>query len=357
MRHSLLLTACVLLTLQLPASAQTPAANPATWTQRLNGPATQVLTLGSPHLAQLPVKVTADMMVPLLAKLARFAPQIITHEGLSGEQCDLLRRHVATYPDMAETYCWNPAPAAAATGLTVAAAMEEAATTLAAWPARPSAAQRRRMAAVFLAAGDRPSAQVQWLQLPADERRTGDGVDEALLKVLSREGERPNETMEIAVPLAAQLGLQRVYAVDDHTADSVQALAADGFGEAIQQHWKRVKLPAAEALRAQQNALSSPADVLALYRGYNQPAALRAFVEADFRDALREPSAQRFGRQYVAWYEVRNLRMVANIRAAFGNVPGARVLNIVGASHKPYYDHYLQQMSDVKLVDAQAVLR
>lgn len=49
--------------------------------------------------------------------------------------------------------------------------------------------------------------------------------------------------------------------------------------------------------------------------------------------------------------------MVANIRAAFGNAPGARVLNIVGASHKAYYDQYLSLMSDVRLVDAQTVLR
>jgi hypothetical protein len=38
-----------------------------------------------------------------------------------------------------------------------------------------------------------------------------------------------------------------------------------------------------------------------------------------------------YGRQYVAWWETRNLRMVANIRVAFGNHPGARVLNIVGS--------------------------
>ena len=48
---------------------------------------------------------------------------------------------------------------------------------------------------------------------------------------------------------------------------------------------------------------------------------------------------------------------IANIRAAFGNKPGARVLNIVAASHKPYYDGYLDMMSDLKPVDAEAVLK
>jgi hypothetical protein len=49
--------------------------------------------------------------------------------------------------------------------------------------------------------------------------------------------------------------------------------------------------------------------------------------------------------------------MVANIRAAFGNHPGARVLNIVGASHKPYFDTYLGMMHEVALVEAEAILK
>ena len=60
---------------------------------------------------------------------------------------------------------------------------------------------------------------------------------------------------------------------------------------------------------------------------------------------------------YFAWWEVRNLRMVANIRTAFGNQPSARVLNIVGISHKAHYDAYLDMMSDVRVVDAETVLK
>lgn len=341
----------------LPAAAQTPAIQTSSWKHRLNGPPTQVLTLGSPHLSELPVKLSSDMLTPLLDKLARFAPQVITYEGLSGEQCDLLRRHAATYPQMFDTYCVDPAAAATSTGLSLAAAMAEADALLAKWPAQPSFGQRRRLAAVFLAAGDHPSAQVQWEQLPPSERRAADGIDEALLKVLTRTGARHNEVFDIVVALAVRLGLQRVYAVDDHTADSVQAQAGPGFEEAIQQHWKTIKLPRIDSLKAREKALKTPADVLDLYRVYNQPATLRAFVEADFRDALKEPSTQRFGRQYVAWFEVRNLRMVAQVRAAAGNLPGGRVLNVVGASHKPFYDLYLQPMSDLVVVDVDTVLR
>jgi hypothetical protein len=78
---------------------------------------------------------------------------------------------------------------------------------------------------------------------------------------------------------------------------------------------------------------------------------------SDFGAALNEPSPQGFGRAYVGYWETRNLRMVANIRDVLGRHPGTRLLAIVGASHKGYYEAYLSQMHDVKLADAGAAIR
>jgi len=49
--------------------------------------------------------------------------------------------------------------------------------------------------------------------------------------------------------------------------------------------------------------------------------------------------------------------MVANIREVLGRNPGTRLLAIVGASHKGYYEAYLSQMRDVTLIDVLPVLR
>ena len=217
----------------IPAFAQTPAFDPRSWHSQHVGKPTEVLTLGSAHLGQLPVPITAAMLVSLLDRLAAFKPDIITHEGRSGEQCDVLRRYAARYPGMFDTYCFGTDEAMKATGLDVPAAMAMIEKTLATWPAQPTAAQRRQLAAWFLAAGDRPSAQVQWLRLPLAERRAGDGIDDALIKILSRAGSKPNETFDVAVVLAARLGLERIYAVDDHTADSIDGLAGPGMQPAL----------------------------------------------------------------------------------------------------------------------------
>jgi hypothetical protein len=239
--------------------------------------------------------------------------------------------------------------------------MAEVEKTLAAWPAAPTAADRRKLAVLFLASGDRPSAQVQWLQLPESERREGDGINAALLEILTRKGAKSNETYDVGVKLAARLGHKRIYAVDDHTADSIQGAADEGFGEAVQQIWSTPKPKeydgAFAAYEKAQKAATNGEGMLQFYRFLNAPSTQSAFISVDFGAALKHETPQLFGRQYVAWNETRNLRMVANIRAAFGNQPGARVLNIVGASHKAYYDAYLDMMHEVQLVDAESVLK
>jgi hypothetical protein len=343
--------------------AGTPAFDPKSLRGTQVGPLTEVLTLGSAHLGQMTKKPSAAELDNLLDKLEVFKPAIITHEGLTGEQCDQVERYKARYPGIFEDYCWGTAEVEKSTGLSVPQAMAAVETTLGKWPKAPAAAERRKLASLFLAANDRPSALVQWLRLAPEERKLGDGIDQPLFDILDAAGKRTNETIMIGVALAVRLGLERVYAVDDHTADSIQgaANAADeGFAPALQAHWKSGgddKSPVMLRYVTAEKDVAATGDYLAFYRTLNLPETQRFFIELDYGLALKMQGTGQYGRQYVAWWETRNLRMVANIRTAFGNRPGARVLNIVGASHKPYYDAYLDQMSDVQIIDAIKVLR
>lgn len=176
---------------------------------------------------------------------------------------------------------------------------------------------------------------------------------------LDKRLQRHDESVLVAATLAARLGLERVWAVDDHTADSATPKEDEkAAGEAIMKAWDnaytRARAAENDRLEAQ---LGKPDGILTLYRGYNAAdVALQAY-HSDFGAALVEPSPQGFGRNYVGYWETRNLRMVANIRDVLGHAPGTRMLAIVGASHKAYYEAYLNLMHDVQLVDADVVLR
>ncbi|WP_394834372.1 DUF5694 domain-containing protein [Pendulispora rubella] len=322
------------------------------------GPRTQVLVLGSVHLSQLPEGFKPETLAPVIDRLAAFKPDIITIEKLSGEACDYIARHPSMYPDGMPRYCHGTATVKAATGLDVPAAIAEVRKLSKDWPAKPAPEQRRRLAMLFLAADDDASALVQWLQLPAAERRAGDGLDDALVASLEKLVTRRNESYQIAASLAARLGLQRVYATDDHTGDYVDVDAAEDetLWKTVQAAWKAAEAKAAP-IHQQEEALTKRGDMLALYRFINRPDVLRTVIQADFAAALRDPSTQHYGRMYVTGWEVRNLRMVANIHATFRERPGVRVLSIVGRAHKPWFDGLLGQMQGVDIVDLQQVLK
>ena len=297
-----------------------------------------------------------EFLAPLLDRLAAYHPAIITIEALSGTECELLRRYAKTYPGVADDYCWDSETARAALHLDTPAAVAAADAMLTTWPKAPAAAQRRRLAALFLAAGDRTSAVVQWLHLPAAERRAGDGLDAAMVAILVKTSEGANENIRIAAALAVRLGLERVHATDDHTADGAIPGNAPAFGAALQAIWSA---PSAfrNDYKARHAAVTSPAALLDFYRYMNDPATNRAGILSDMGTAIARRSPELYGRQYVAWWETRNLRMVANIRATVAAHPGARVLSIVGATHKAYFERYLGMMSDIDLADTASVLR
>jgi len=328
---------------------------------KLKGPAkgalNEVLVLGTVHLSQLPATFQPASLRSLNERLLKWKPAIIAVEQLSGPQCALMRHYLQRYKESVQQYCWDPAPARAATGLDVPAATDEINRLLASWPVIPTPSQRRRLAAVFLAGGERTSALVQWLRLPDEERRAGDGIDANLVGVLDALRNRRSETSLIAAPLAAALGLERVHAMDDHTADEPDA-DQKASGEAIMKAWDNPATAKRKQMSEKLNSsLANAEGVMALYRAYNAPSQARLIYDSDFGAALEEGSPQQYGRGYVAYWETRNMRMVSNIREAIGKQPGSRTLVIVGSSHKWYLESYLDQMHDVHIVSSDKVLR
>lgn len=318
----------------------------------------EALILGSPHLSGLPDSLAPENLEPLLARLAAWKPEIITIEAVSGPDCERLIRYKPLYPG-ASDYCRDPAAAQKVVGLDMVAATIEADRLLAAWPAKPAPGERRRLAALFLAGGEPASALVQWLRLPVSERRAGDSLDATLVAQLDKLITRRNENYLIGSALAARLGLERVHATDDHSADATTAsIDKDpGYGAAMQRIWDNPLVKERMAADAELEKKLDGEGILALYRAYNDPAAMRMAFDSDFGAALADATPQNYGRRYAGWWETRNLRMVANIRAAMAAQPGTRTLAIVGASHKGYFEAYLNMMHDVVVIDAATILK
>lgn len=322
-----------------------------------SGQSNEVMVLGSPHLSQMTKSFDLAKLSLLNERLAEWQPQAVGIEEMSGLHCAFMRTYPQRYADTIKSYCWDPSAAGAATGLDVPEANARAERLLAAWPAAPTAGERRKLASLFLAAGERASALVQWLRLPAGERRAGDGLADGLAALLNAAAQRRDESYQIAAVVAARSGHERVFPIDDQSA-AAPVGDAKASGAAIMKAWDN---PFTAARKRQSEALEgrldAPGDVLAMYRAYNAADAAEQAFRSDFGAALEEPSPQRFGRGYVGYWETRNLRMASNIRDVMTARPGIRMLVVVGASHKAYLEAYLDQMHDVRIVATDRVLR
>lgn len=327
-------------------------------TARERGDLSEVLVLGTAHLSALPEDFDRTRFAPLLDRLAEWRPEAIAIENLDGPQCDFLRAYAHAYPDTAENYCPDPGPARAALGVSGPEADREVRELLDEQGTEREPAQRRRLAALFLAIGEPDSALVQWLRLPAPERHAGGALTGELVAQIDKRMTRRNESSLIAAHLAARLGHERVYPVDDHTGDIATGPIDDEelYVREIRAAWDN---PATAERRAASEARdkqlqNGSLSVLEWYRLMNSEREARLAMRSDFGAAAGARHPGNTGRKYLAYWETRNLRMVANLRQVIG--AGRRVLAIVGSSHKPYYERYLGMTSDVELADTQAVL-
>lgn len=353
-----------------PAAAQEAAAaavadrfDPRDYQGRVHGRKTEVLVLGSPHLSGAPADFDAAALEPLLARLEAFAPDVIAIENLSGESLHALRAYDGVYQTTADDYgrlaFVLAALARAGTGLDLPEAEAEARRLLAELPDDPTPAQRRRLAAVFAAAGDPNSALVQWWRLDPAERKAGDGVRQPLVDQLEAYAARRNESHLIGARLAARLGLERVHPVDDHAGDDAMLARIEPLTawfsrpefDALRENPDFVRLSGAA------ERLTTPEQLMETYRDLNSPDAGRTDADLQWLIMLDRPSDGNIARVRMGEWEARNLRQVAHIREASLEAPGGRVLVIVGSAHKPWFDAYLGMMSDMEVVDAQAVLR
>jgi hypothetical protein len=348
-----------------PATAQQHEFDPRTYQHRHVGQPTQILVIGTAHLSGTPDSFDPAVLEPLLQRLQAFHPDAIAIEALPGRSIAQMWQYRQVYPDVAHMYGGRAMVLAALARNTLNLEMPEAEAevrhTLATWPAAPTPEQRRRLAALFCAAGDPASALVQWWRLDPSDRKADDNVSQLLADQLATYDTpaRKNEDYLIASRLAVRLGLERVYPMDDQSDDIPSPTFEHDFEAFMSQPWLQQMLhsPTFEPLTHTEEHMRTPEETLNTYRFMNQPATGMNDANGQWLNMINRASPNDVGRARVSAWETRNLRMAANIREVSNAKPGGRVLVIVGSAHKPWLDAYLSMMSDVQIVDAEQVLR
>ena len=361
--RSLPALALLLLAVLSPGLARAQGFDPSAYRTHLAGEPTRVLVLGTPHLANMPEGWDPAVLDPLMDGLAAFEPDVITTEDLPGQLIHRLWAYRETYPEVAVHFAGRAMAMAdeakLSLGLDMPQARAAADASLGEWPIEPSPTQRRGLAAQLAAAGDAYSALVQWLRLAEEERVAGDGVSARLADALDRLADSRNESSLIAARLAARVGLERVFPADHQDWEALSPDQAELFyGEMWEAHMTRFRADALMTeLIGKSAEMTEPGGAIEAYRFFNDPQVGRREAALGWRDLIATPSEGDVARRRMAGWEMRNMRMAANIREASSYAPGGNVLVIVGAAHKPWLEAYLGLMADVEIVPADMVLR
>lgn len=342
----------------MPAMTSAQAFDPVSVGASVAEQPSEILVLGSPHLAEMQGPFNATWLEPILTSVARFRPAAIVTEALPGEALHGLAAYGDLYPGVAEMFGAKrlqlSQEAAGRLRTSMPAAEAQARNMLQRWPSEPNPADRRKLAALFIAAGDLNSALVQWLSIAERERVASDGIGKDAATQLQKMVSSRNEIISIAVRLAVRLGLERLWAMDDQS-DSDLFFA---YADAVKKAEQSPELAAARKRRLPPRftSMSSPDTVLTAFREHNSDEAGKRDAENQWLARLESGAHAETHRSRIGAWEARNLRMAANIREVSARYPSRPILVLVGSSHKPYLEAYLRMMSDIRLVRASEVL-
>lgn len=346
-----------------PASAVSQEApfDPASAKPQLALAPTKVLIFGVWHLDAASDSFQVAWLEPVLCRLRAYKPDVILTEAMPGEQVmglDAYSAYHGTAGQYAGPTLGLAKAAQAELHLTAAQALVQA--NALAEKGNLSAAQRRQLAGLFVAAAEPFSATVQWMRLAPVDRVAADGISPALAKMLDRFVGLRSELASMAARLAADLGLERVYGAGDHSSDvalpnntaMMAAVAAEPNLKDLFNH----NTPAFRAVPEETMRLAAASEVMPMMKWKNSPRFAALDADAQWLSMLRSDKMGRVGRQRVAAWEAQNLRMAVAIREATAPIAGGRALLIVGAAHKPFLEAYLRTFTDIELVSVPALL-
>ena len=163
-----------------------------------------------------------------------------------------------------------------------------------------------------------------------------------------------SENYQIGFRLAKQMKLPRVYLVQVDA--DLDFNAVDAYAKAHDQtHLVDANRHLIERLIRRAAEIQSKGTVLDVYRYFNSEAAIRLNDSAYTYLCRIGDDGNFVGADLVSAWHQRNLRMFAKLSRLSG--PGERILVLYGQGHAYLLRDFIRQAPDMKLVDAESLLR
>ena len=322
---------------------------------------TQILVLGTVHLSTMGEEFEPSYIDPLVDVLKGFKPDLVCIESLPFFEISYMKSNRESYGEVVDAFAKDnieygekmqdklgiPADIARLMADSIINLMETSSENM------KVNSLREKLITYLIASYDIPSAVLQWKYIKENGRNPTESEVVELIPFLDGELESNNEIYSIAVKLAYEQGLQRVYSIDSHTDKDIFLQIAGQLTEELQGLDIFKSIAGAEIFvkldEMTKNGIKSK-NLLPLYEYINSPEYVKEDVAVQWDIFLKTNLPSGLDRTRLALWEVRNLNIASHIRKASALHPGQKVLVIIGASHKYFLDTYLSEMRDVEVL-------
>jgi len=213
--------------------------------------------------------------------------------------------------------------------------------------------KRGELVQYLLASYDDVSALLQWSYLPEAFRSRYKDIPDNIHDYINDQLESSNEIISIGISLAKRLQLEQIEHVDDHHDKDIFQKIAPELMAGLQNNPEYLSVQKdsfyINSNQRLQDAVSK-GDLLPYYIYMNSSEYCAKDMELQWNVWFLTKLKSGLDRSRMALWEVRNLNIASHIRCATVLRPGKRMLVIIGAGHKPFLEAYLNQMTDIKLV-------
>ena len=314
---------------------------------------TQVMVLGTTHLRQVKQPLAFNALSPVVNKLKSFSPHAIAIEALRPIDVLAMQLQQDQYKNVLSQFVGDDflilsSKINETLGTSSIAAMKQLKIAL-----EENSFERiwhERIIGLATAAKDKQTALLHFAYIAHLKSSLSDELKDYYSDLFAKN----SEIKLIAINLAMKLKLTTLQPIDDHLDKDqymkIMPKLIPSFKKStyinILKESEYSKKPAELSHMAVENG-----DWLALYNWVNSDKYQRQELNVEWRAFIDKDLEPAPAMSRIAMWEVRNLNMVSHIMRVVADNPGGKVLVVVGANHKVFFEDYLSSMIGVEIVD------
>jgi len=315
---------------------------------------TDVMVLATVHLRATKESLNKDSLAPIVSKLKKYSPTAIAIEALRPADIISMIHGADEYNSVlsqfvGDTFLILANQEQKSLALTPNQAMRKM--NVLVTSASIVNEQREEIIRLAVAAYDKNTALLHWQYLAGTFTTTK--LSSALRFYLKELSSKNNEVNQIAISLAIKSGVNRLYPIDDHLDKDIYPEVIEDlmpfFKESTSISDLRKSEYVTKPMKLQKQAVKT-GNWLALYSWINSEAYKAQVINDEWRLFVDEDFPVKSSLARLALWEVRNLNMVSNIMRVVAKNIGGKIVIVVGANHKVFFEDYLSRMIGVNLV-------